>query len=241
MKSSMVFLGLALALASLFGCSARQIQSAPISSSAIGSGTQSAAPEVPVIPEHRVQSGAADIDMKRLSTLNTKAKRPTFGIIKGFYQLPEAFPGGAISMKHVQGFGFSLDEVSVSRIGTRPYVIMPASAEESQAIESSMNQMMDAGIRFVEVSLADAAKIIAAERAALSKKSFVFPRQTLPSGIDLLLSMERGYGSYGPIYVGRVIRSKDGQLLALRTENDVGPIAMGTLISRLVQDSLSRL
>jgi len=63
----------------------------------------------------------------------------------------------------------------------------------------------------------------------------------VPSGVDLLLSVEKGYGSYGPIYVGRVIRTKDGQLCALSTVIDAGPTSLGPLVSKLVKDSLRRL
>lgn len=216
------------------GCSARPIKSGTVTETRT-------APEVAPISEHSVKGPDSEISIEDLRALNTKASKPTFGIIKGFYQLPETFPHGAIALERARSFGFEYESITISRIGTKPFVIMPASADETEAISMSMNQLMDAGIRFVEVSLADATKIIEAEKVAIAKKTWMFPSSSIPSGVDLLLSIERGYGNSGPIYVGRVIRTKDGQLFALSTEPDVGPYSMSPLISRLVKSSLGRL
>lgn len=215
----------------LFNCSARQIQSAPITEVRI-------APEAPIIDERKVEQ-QTQFTIAGLQTLNNQAGRPTFGIIKGFYQLPEAFPYGAISVERSRGFGFDYEAIKISK-PPKPYAITPASVPEMEAISNSMNQLLDAGIAFKEVSFADAMKIMRAERVALSKKTFVFPGTTVPSGVDLLLSIERGQGNFGPVYLGRVIGAKGGELYALATQPDVGPYSLSPLIEKLVNDSLTR-
>lgn len=225
----------ALAASYLLGCSARPVQSG---------GTlapRNPPVEIPEISEHKVIDEFSDVDVEELASLNKKLKSPSFGIIKGFYQLPEAFPHGAIKLERARDFGFEYEAIEIKKLGTKPYVVTPASAPEAEAMSRAMNRLLDAQIRFVEVSLADANKIIQAEKAALKKKTLMFPHTAVPSGVDLLLSVEKGYGSYGPIYVGRVIRTKDGQLLALSTVPDSGATSLGPLVTRLVRDSLRRL
>jgi hypothetical protein len=220
--------------ATFFGCSAKPTRSAVIVRANLPI-------EVPAIAGHKVRDPVSEIDFGLLSAHNKMAGMPSFGVIKGFYQLPEAFPHGAISLQRMQSFGYEYESVKVSRLSTRPYVVTPASAGETEAISQTMNRLLDAHIRFVEVSLADAVKIMEAERAALQKNVLMFPHSSVPSGVDLLVSVEKGYGSYGPIYVGRVIRTKDGRLCALTTVSDVGPRSLGPLVSQLVKDSLRRL
>jgi hypothetical protein len=236
MKKVIVYSSLVLVAVHLLGCSARQVQSGPITSTPSRPDA-----EVPVIPKHEVIDAESEISVDEISELNDEAGTPSFGIIKGFYQLPEAFPHGAISVERERGFGFDYQSVKISKLGTKPYVVTPASGPETEAMSRTMNRLLDANVRFVEVSLADANKIMQAERAAMRKKTMMFPGTSVPSGVDLLLSVEKGYGSYGPIYVGRVIRTKDGQLCALSTVIDAGPTSLGPLVSKLVKDSLRRL
>jgi|GEM_PF-2207181 len=197
--------------------------------------------EIPSISQRFVAAQASDIDVEVIDLHNHMAGRPSFGIIKGFYQLPEAFPHGAVSLERMRSFGFDYTSIRVNRLSTRAYVVTPASAMEIQAISRTMNALLDARVKFVEVPLADAVKIMEAERAAMKENILMFPHTAVPSGVDLLVSIEKGYGSYGPIYVGRVIRTKDGRLCALATVSDIGPQSLGTLVSQLVRDSLRRM
>jgi hypothetical protein len=196
--------------------------------------------EIPSIPQRSVITPESDIDIGIIESHNHMAGRPSFGIIKGFYQLPEAFPHGAVSIERMRSFGFDYASIKVSKLSTRPYVVTPASAMETQAMSQTINALLDARVKFVEVPLADAVKIMEAERAAMKQNVLMFPHTAVPSGVDLLVSIEKGYGSYGPIYVGRVIRTKDGRLCALATVSDFGPRSLGSLVSQLVKDSLRR-
>jgi hypothetical protein len=96
-------------------------------------------------------------------------------------------------------------------------------------------------VRFVEVSMADAAKVMQAEQAVIEGKVAIFPGRSVPSGVDLLVSIQKGKGATGPVYLGRVIRSKDGRLLALATQPDAGPYSLSPLVQKIVSDSLRRL
>lgn len=237
MKSIFKFGAFALCALNLIACSARPIQSGVISESR----TLQETVVVPVIEKHEVKDAESEISLDELAALNKSARSPTFGIIKGFYQLPEVFPQGAISVERARSFGFDYKAITIKKLGSKAYAVTPTSAIEAEAMAAVTNRLLDAGVRFSEISMADAMKIMKAERRALASKVMVFPGSSVPSGVDLLLSFEKGYGNYGPIYVGRVIRTRDGQLLALLTVNDVGTTALGSLVSRLVKDSLRRL
>lgn len=93
----------------------------------------------------------------------------------------------------------------------------------------------------MEVSMADANRVMDAEKRMIDTKKAWFPGRQLPSGVNLLISIQRGEGLYGPAFVGRVIQTKDGRLLALATQVDAGPMSLEPLLSQLVSDALRRL
>ncbi len=220
---------------SILACSRKPIQS---------SGTlpqlsyQAVKPEP--IEKHDVASApvASQADLK---AWNEKAGRPTFGLIPAFYQLPVSMPAGAVHIEQGQVFGASYQSFWLSNAGPKPYAIEPASTQQAQVFSKVMNQMLDAGVRFVEVSMADANRVLDSEKKVIEGRTSWFPGQQLPSGVNLLISIQRGEGLYGPAFVGRVIQTKDGQLLALATGVDAGPLSLEPLLSQLVSDALRRL
>lgn len=224
-----------MALLSTVACSRKPIQS---------SGTlpqpyyQSTSPEQ--IDKHEVASApiASQADLK---AWNLKAGRPTFGLIPAFYQLPVSMPAGAVRIESARVFGASYQSFQLSNTGPRPYALEPTSTEQAQVFSKVMNQMLDAGVRFVEVSMADANRVLESEKNVIEGKTAWFPGRQLPSGVNLLISIQRGQGLYGPAFVGRVIQSKDGQLLALATGVDAGPMSLEPLLNQLVSDALRRL
>jgi hypothetical protein len=232
------FAVITLSTAELIGCSARPIQSATISSAI----AEEHAIDVPAIYEHKVQEAESDIAPGELALFNQAAGSPSIGIVKGFYQLPAASPYGATSFERARGLGFDFQKVTLWKdFNDQPYALAPIDAKEAEALSSAMNSLLDANIRLVEVSMADAMKIMEAEKMAMENKTWVFPKSSVPSGVDLLVSVEKGYGYYGNNFVGRVIRTKDGQICAFSTTADVGPASLGRFVSRLVKDCLRRL
>ena len=225
-------------LAFIFLCSCASM---PVSSSAsLASKNDGIRPEK---IEQRGMLGQEEevFDKAALRKNNEAAGKPTFGLIKGFYQLPETMPAGAIIMTESTFWGQSYRTFELDNLGTERYAVVPASTQQSLVFTQAMNQLLDAGVQFKEVSMADAVKVMEAERRMIQKKRFWFPRQSLPSGVDLLISVQKGFAESGSVYVGRVIRTKDGRLLALDTQTDVGMFSLKPLITRLVRDSLKRL
>lgn len=224
-----------LALLVASGCSTGR----PIQSGTLRNAEPGAQPES--VEQRNVAGQVGAMDHAELKALNKKAGSPTFGLIMGFYQLPQAMPAGAVSVQQGVVFGQAYSNYKLENLGTKPYAVVPASAEQSEVLSSSMNHLLDAGVRFVEVSTADAAKVMQAEQQVIEGKAAVFPGRSVPSGVDLLVSIQKGQGASGPVYVGRVIRSGDGRLLALMTQPNAGPYSLSPLIQKMVSDSLKRL
>jgi hypothetical protein len=192
------------------------------------------------IEKHEAVS-ASVISQADLQAWNQKAHRPTFGLIPAFYQLPVSMTAGAVHIQSAQVFGASYQSFFLSNTSTMPYAIEPASTRQSQVFSNVMNHMLDAGISFVEVSMADANRVMEAEKSLIDNQKAWFPKRQLPSGVDLLISIQRGEGLHGPAFVGRVIQTKDGRLLALATQTDSGPMSLEPLLRQLVSDALRRL
>lgn len=222
-------------LLALGACSRKPIQSSGTLPSPINYQTAPAAIDSHVVASTPVASS------QDLRNWNEKAGRPTFGLIPAFYQLPVSMPGGAVHIEQANVFGASYQSFFLSNAGPKPYVIQPASVQQSQVFSQVMNQMLDSGVRFVEVSMADANRVLESEKKVIEGKSAWFPGRQLPSGVDLLVSIQHGEGLYGPAFVGRVVRSLDGRLLALATQMDAGPLSLQPLLQQLVSDSLRRL
>lgn len=216
------------------GCSAR-----PITSSALTPSYQD--PAVRPISGRSVASAFSQEQIAHLRNLNEKAKSPRFAIVKSFYQLPTAFAGGAIKKESTKDFWGTYKSLEIYRLNTRPYAIVPLSPKQGEILSQTVSVLLKAGVRFVDIKMADAVKIMQAEKKAIENKSFTLPNQLLPSGADLLLSIEMGDGETGPIYLGRVVRTADGELLALEWESNYGVYALQPLITKLVEHALTSL
>lgn len=225
-----------IALVAITACSRKPIQS---------SGTLPQMPYQQIqpteIPQRDSASTLTRVSQSDLKNWNQQAGKPTFGLIPAFYQLPVSMPAGAVHIEQAQVFGASYQSFWLSNAGPKPYVILPASVEQTQVFSNTINQMLDMGVRFVEVSMADAHRVLESEKKVLEGNSAWFPGRQLPSGVDLLVSIQAGQGLYGPAFVGRVIASQDGRLLALATQIDAGPLSLQPLLEQLVSDALRRL
>lgn len=221
-------------LIGLLGCSARQINSSSELVSPVPT-TQS------IIESRTVVGEKDDFDVGQLQKLNQKAGKPTFGLIMGFYQLPGTMPAGHVAISEGYVFGEPYRSFWFQATDAKPYAVLPAAPKQAEVLATSLNKMLDAGIRFKEVSMADAVMVMNVEKKMmLQNKTWFFPRSIAP-GVDLLVSIQTGFGEIGPIYVGRVIATIDGRLLALVTWPDVGAYTLQPLVDRLVSDALRRL
>jgi hypothetical protein len=174
-----------------------------------------------------------------------QAGRPSFAIVGGFYQLPESVPYGAIQFDEAYGFGTGMRSIRVESIPGRPYALIPASPEQTDAISTVMQKFLDGGVKFSQISMSDAVTIMNAEKKALKEpgtRHLAIPfSQLLPTQVDFLVSVQKGYGVEGPVVVGRSVRTKDGRLFAVRSQVDFGPYALEPLIYDLVNDTVMRL
>ncbi len=193
------------------------------------------------VPEHSAAADVPQVSIEQLKAWNRKADKPTIGLIHGFYQLPRSKPAGAVYLEQGRVFGASYQSFWLENTDEQPYAVLPASVEQSQVFEKFTDEMLDAGVRLVEVKMADANKIMKAEKKALENNSKWFMGRSVPSGVKLLVSLERGQGLYGPAYVGRVIQTNDGRLLAMATGIDAGPQSLEPVLRKLVSDALRRL
>lgn len=223
------------AILALLSCSRKPIQS---SGTLPAPNYQRVTPEPP--KQHQVDSMPMVLESD-LKLWNEKAGKPTFGLIPAFYQLPVSMPAGAVHIENAQVFGMSYQSFWLSNAGPKSYAIEPASTEQAQVFSRVMNRMLDAGVRFALVSMADANRVLESEKEVIEGKTTWFPGRQLPSGVDFLISIQQGQGLYGPAFVGRVIQSKNGQLLALVTQTDAGPTSLEPLLYQLVSDALRRL
>ena len=69
-----------------------------------GSLTRTSLVVAEAIPNRQARSDAMDkTQIESLREANQKAKSPTFGLIKAFYQLPKASPAGAVILEEAYG------------------------------------------------------------------------------------------------------------------------------------------
>ena len=158
-----------IALLALTACSRKPIQS---------SGTLPSATNYQIGPDaidNHVVASVIQASSEDLRNWNKKAGRPTFGLIPAFYQLPESMPAGAVSIEEDHVFGASYRSFWLSNTGPKPYAIMPASTEQAEVFSKVMNSMLDSGVRFVEVSMADANRVLESEKKVIAGKSTLFP------------------------------------------------------------------
>lgn len=180
--------------------------------------------------------------MVSLQKDNQKAGSPSFGLIKGFYQLPTAKPIGAVFLEESDTLWGRYRSLHLRGTEVRPFAIVPLSPQQSDYFAKAMGKLLDAGVHFVEVSMAQAVQLMKKEEELLQHKDIRrwLGASFLP-GVDCLVSIQKGYTESGPVYIGRVIRVRDGRLLAWDTEPDAGAYALAPLIMRLVSDGIRRL
>jgi hypothetical protein len=197
-------------------------------------------PRAKSIEKHEVVVDNTTVSTETLSALNQSAGSPSFGIVGAYYQLPMAKPAGA-SQVSGQIAGIPYDQTRVVPDTQRPWALVAAPAAEAEALQSTISALLDAGVMLKEVSMADAGKIIEAEKAAAASNSLASFNQLTPSGVELLISLQKGHGMAGALYIGRVVRTSDGALLALASRPDAGALSLRPLVYELVQKSLQRL
>ncbi|MDA0713364.1 MAG: hypothetical protein O2897_05205 [bacterium] len=198
-----------------------------------------------IIPEaiaSRNNENSNEVSVQMLQKLNENAGKPTFGLIMGFYQLPSTKPAGAVEITESSVFGQPYRSFWFQETASRPYAVLPVSPYQLEILSSVMKKMLDAGIYFKEVPMADALMVMRAEEKALVSGNQWMMSRLLPSGVDLLISVQKGFSeTEGRIYSGRVVSTKNGRLLALATWPDTGVYSLKPLIDSLVTDTLRRL
>lgn len=190
----------------------------------------------------RNDGNTEQLSVQLLAKLNQRAGKPNFGLIMGFYQLPSTKPAGAVAITESSVFGQPYRSFWFQETASRPYAVLPVSPYQLEILSSVIKKMLDAGIYFKEVPMADALMVMRAEEKAIASGSQWAMSRLLPSGVDLLISIQKGFSeTEGRIYSGRVVSTKDGRLLALATWPDTGVYSLKPLIDKLVTDTLRRL
>lgn len=231
---SIAFPLVAISLATLIGCGPRAVKNSTLRDE---SGTR---PAAPAIAEHTAEGADMSGAIERIRALNIKAGAPSFGVVGGYYQLPQANPAGAVSTSSGSIAGIPYDQTRVEATAARPWALQPTSTATAEMVQGTLAALLEAGVKWREVSMADATRIIEAEKSATGARSIADFNKMVPSGVDLLLSVQQGSGVAGKIVVGRVVRTRDGALLALASQPDVGAVSMRPLLLKLVEQSLER-
>jgi hypothetical protein len=198
-------------------------------------------PEPPPV-EDRGMVLAMGVDTAELQAAYEAAGRPTVGFIRDRYQLPIANPLGAARIIEGNLFGMPIQQSLTVPSTFRPFAIEPldpAEGFEIQQLALLQEDMARAGVRFVEVTAADAMRIVNAEKAAAEGRSAMQWNEMVASGANILVSFQEAVALGGPIFMVRVIRMDDGALLALRTgPAQGGAIALRPLLARAIADGM---
>lgn len=237
------------ALFAVWGCT----PSKTVRGASIPSQASAPAARIPAVGKHKALHITQDNTqlLQSVQQLNKRANSPTFGLVGGFYQLPVAHPGGALFIEHdmvSKNFTQSQRLVALQE-GQRPYAILSFDTKQAQSLEAGMQQLLNVGVQFVQMSTADALTVMRAEQQALQRQPQpnnqtsqpMVWATTLPPNVQFLISVQSGQGVSGPALVGRVIDTSQGKLLALRSRPDVGGNTLGNLVLQLVRDTLQRL
>jgi hypothetical protein len=201
--------------------------------------TRATKPVVDVVSE-RGMVAAAGVSTEALQKVYVDAGSPTIGFIRDRYQLPIANPLGAARIIEGNLLGMPFQQSVVAPSTERPFSIEPIQdGFEVQQLALVQQDLAAAGVRFAEVSAADANRIVAAEKQAIESNGRVQWNEMTPSGAAILVSFQRSTGLGGPIFIVRVVRMKDGALLALRTgPAQGGAVALRPLLSQSIHDGL---
>jgi hypothetical protein len=169
-----------------------------------------------------------------------KAKRPSFGIVEGYYSLPESKPFGEATV--VKGYAYDSYVESVQLKGQKKaFAITPLKSDDAVAMNDAINSLIDIGVKIKEVSMSDALALAKDEEQAHGTMHHFTLRKSLPPSVDLLMSINRSSGAQGEVLTGRVI-TKEGQLLAFRVmQHAASSTSLGSLIISLFEDSIKRI
>jgi len=226
---------IAILAVSLFNaCSARPIQS----SSSLADEYRAVAPPIPdsTVLEQYTQSVA------ELRKWNEQAQKPSFALIGGFYQLPETRVGPDISFRQGEFFGGGYQSLSIRGRRHERFALTPFDVGSSFGLQAALNQLLDAGVRIKEISMADAMRVMNAENRAAERNVLLLLSQTLPAGADYLISIQQGIAQdIGPVWAGRVVSTKDGQVLAFDSLPSSGQYTIQPLLNKLIGSTLRRL
>lgn len=196
-------------------------------------------PSPEAIPAPTVATDDEGMSKEEIRKYNIQAKKPTFAIIGAFYQLPETRTAEVYSYREGQFFGGGYESLTVAGRPARTFALTPFDTRSSFAAQSVMNEMLDAGVKFVEISMGDALKVMNAESKERGLR--ILPK-LLPSGADYLISIQQGTAEgLGAIWAGRVVSTKDGQMIAFASVPAVGSWTIQPLLKTLIGDSLRRL
>lgn len=213
-------------------CSAR-----PIASSTLAP-VYTPSPEP--IPEATV-AGDEGLSIANLRALNRQAGRPSFALIGGFYQLPQIDSADSVTFREGQFFGGGYESLTIRGGQRRPFALTPFDTTSSVAFQSAFKELLDAGIKIVEISMADAVRVMNAQDHG-NKNRLLALAKTLPSGADYLISIQQGEAEeIGPVWAGRVVSSKDGRVLAFDSIPAMGQFTIQPLLKNLIGSALRRL
>lgn len=195
-------------------------------------------PTAAIVDDHKPLV-AAGANVERLKAANTAAGSPTIAFVGGYYRLPIANPLGGARIISGNVAGWPINQSLVVPSTYRPYAITPLEGLEAQQMAYVVTDLAVAGVRLVQLSVADATRIMDGEKLAVDTARPMQWNQMVPAGADILVSFHEATGLGGPIYVARMVRMKDGALLAMRTTAaQAGAISLRPLLSTLIADGL---
>lgn len=196
-------------------------------------------PTAEVIEQH-TEVSTPMVSTAELQAAYVAAGSPTIGFIRDSYQLPVANPLGAARIIEGNAFGMPYQQSLTVPSTYRPFAIQPMdNGFAVQQLALLQQDLATAGVRFVEVSTADANRIVDAEKKAAEANTRVQFNEMTRAGSDILVSYQPSQALGGPIFIVRVIRMADGALLALRTgPGQGGAIALRPLLGRAIADGL---
>jgi hypothetical protein len=202
--------------------------------------TRATKPVADVVQDRGMVAAAGVVSTEVMQKVYADAGSPTVGFIRDRYQLPIANPLGAARIIEGNLLGMPFQQSVVAPSTERPFAIEPIQdGFEIQQLALVQQDLAAAGVRFVEVSTADANRIVAAEKQAIESNNRLQWNEMTPSGAQVLVSFQRSVGLGGPIFVVRVVRMNDGALLALRTgPAQGGAVALRSLLGQSIHDGL---
>lgn len=202
---------------------------------------QSAKQAQPAPVEKRTVVGSDAEVAERIARIGEKSTalgQPAIGMVRAWYQLPQANPAGRVRRVTGVNIGFPTDLTQVELNRPTRWAITPANVAEMDAMSRVLSQLTAAGVKLVDVTAADATKLIEAEQKATGDDLSFF-NQSIASGADWLISLQQGQGAAGnAVVLGRVVRLSDGALLAVATRPNAGAWSLRPLVLDLVEQAM---